>query len=116
MATRTKARQVTSSPYQRYFVYAPIGAGQLLVEKIRELPRAVSQVAVDPRGKVMEAYEDLAKRGEELVSSIRRSAPTQRAVEQARTARSRVKAATTSVGKAVDAGAQATKSAAKKVG
>jgi hypothetical protein len=116
MATKTRTTTVTTNPYRKYFVYAPIGAGQLLVEKMRELPTAVSQIAVDPRGKVMKAYDGLAKRGEELVSSIRRSAPTQRAVEQARTARSRVKAATTSVGKAVDATAQATRSAAKKVG
>lgn len=97
-------------------VYAPIGAGQLVMEKAREVPDVVGQMASDPRGRMIRMYRDLADRGERIVSGVRRSAPTRRAVDQAGSARSRVKAAVTSVGRAVEATAAVSRNAARKIG
>lgn len=102
--------------YIRPFVYAPIGAGQLVMEKAREVPDVVGQMASDPRGRMIRMYRGLADRGERIVSGVRRSAPTRRAVDQAGSARSRVKAAVTSAGRAVEATAAATRDAARKIG
>ncbi|MBA3551718.1 MAG: hypothetical protein H0W27_02455 [Actinobacteria bacterium] len=102
--------------YIRPFVYAPIGAGQLVMEKAREVPDVVGQMASDPRGRMIRMYRDLTDRGERIVSGVRRSAPTRRAVNQAGSARSRVKAAVTSVGRAVEATAAVSRNAARKIG
>lgn len=102
--------------YVRPLVYAPIGAGQLVMEKAREVPDVVGQMASDPRGRMIRMYRDLADRGERVVFGVRRSAATRRAVGQAGSARSRVKAAVTSVGRAVEATAAATRNAARNIG
>ena len=60
-------------------------------------------------------YQQLAKRGEKLYGSIKRAAPTQKATAQAKTAKSKVKAASTSVTKAAHATADAVVNAAEKV-
>src|SRR5918912_4585004 len=99
MAT-TKTRTGLREAYTRYSVYAPIGAAQVLIEKSKELSAGAIGIAQRQRKRAMAAYDDLAERGEKLVRGIRRSGPTMRAVHQVRTARSRVKAAGTSVGKA----------------
>jgi hypothetical protein len=114
MATKTK-REITN-PYVKYLVYAPIGAGKVLIERAKEIPGAVERMTADPRGRVSRTSERFAERGLELVTSIRSSSSTRSAVERAKSARSRVKAASTSVGKAVDAAKAATTSAMKKVG
>jgi len=121
MAT-TKVKYDTRKALLDYSVYAPLGAGQLLIEKAKELSGKASELsgkavslAQDQRKAVLDAYGDLAGRGEKLVSSVRRSAYTKRAVAQSKTARTQVKAAATSIRKAAGSTATATKAAAKKV-
>ncbi len=86
-------------------LYAAIGAGDLAVEKVKGLRRTV-----DPS-----LYSELVERGRDLSGRIAKSAPTKKAVDRTRTARSQAKAAATSVRKAVTANATAAKSAAGKV-
>jgi hypothetical protein len=118
MPTTTTAKRgpSTKRTLTDYYVYAPIGAGEVLVEKTRELSRKTWTEAQQRRQKLLRTYADLAKRGEKLVTSLRKSAYTRRAVDQAKTARSQVKSAVTSIKKTADATATATKAAAKKVG
>ena len=115
MATTTK-RYDARKALADYYVFAPLGAGQVLLEKGRELSGKAVQLAQSQREDWGKTYQDLAKRGEKIVASIRRSAATRRAVDQTRVARSQVKAATTSVRKAATTAAEATRQAAKKVG
>ena len=86
-------------------LYAVVGAGDLAVEKARNVRKIV-----DPA-----VYSDFVARGRDLSGRIAKAVPTKRAVEQTRTARSQAKAAATSVGKAVKANATAARSAAGKV-
>src|SRR5438105_9075561 len=111
MATTTK-RYDARKAFTDYYVYAPLGAGQLVIEKSRELTSKAAEFAQAQQQTLVKSYQDLAKRGEKLASSIRRSAYTQRAVDQTKAARSQVKAATTSVRKAVNTTATATPQAA----
>jgi hypothetical protein len=114
MATSTKSKYNVRKALYDYYVYAPLGAGQLLIEKARELPGKAKNVSAW-RKNVSKAYQDLAERGEKLFSSIRGSAYTRRAIDQTRTAQSQVKAANTGVRKAVRTTGAATRAAAKKV-
>jgi hypothetical protein len=98
-----------------YYVYAPLGAGQLVVEKSKELADMAAKSAKVQRRSVAKLYTELAQRGEKLVSSVRRSVYTKRASNQIKTARVQVKGAATSVRKAAGSTATATKAAAKKV-
>jgi hypothetical protein len=99
-----------------YYVYAPLGAGQLLVEKSKEFGTKARKAAQDGLQAATRSYREMAERGEKLVSGIRRSAYTQRAVDQTKTASRQVKAAATSIRKAAGTTAEATKAATKKIG
>jgi hypothetical protein len=112
----TKAKHDTRKAFLDYYVYAPLGAGQLLIEKTRALGAKAVETAKAQRENASDSYRDLAGRGEKIVSSIRRSVYTKRAVDQAKTARTQVKAAATSIRKSAGTTAEATKVAAKKVG
>jgi len=61
-------------------------------------------------------YGRLAKRGQSLVTRVRRQASTQRATEEARTAQRQVKRAAKTVRSAAGSAAEATVAAAQKVG
>jgi len=87
------------------FLYAVVGAGDFAVEKAR---------ALTERKNTTKTYEDLVGRGRTLSAKIKRSAPTKRAIEQTRNARSQARAAATSATKAVRANARAARSAATK--
>lgn len=89
-------------------LYAVIGAGDLTVEKVRGLRELAD------RKQTEKVYKDFVKRGRTLSTRIKNSAPTKNAVAQTKTARSQVKAAATSVRKAVKADVRATTSAATK--
>jgi len=115
MATSTKSKSNVRKALYDYYVYAPLGAGQLLIEKAKELPGKARNVSAW-RQDVSTAYRGLAERGEKLVSSIGRSAYTRRAIDQTKTAQSQVKAARTSVRKAARTTQAATRAAARKVG
>ena len=80
-------------------LYAAVGVGDVVLEKARRIPRAIN--AEEIRG----TYDDFVKRGRDLSKKVTSSAPTKQAVAQTKTARSQVKAATTSVTKAIRASA-----------
>jgi hypothetical protein len=132
MALKTEARKP---------LYAVVGAGDLAVENIKDLPtQVVAQattilpkttafvaeipgkvtglpiLATSLTGKAFTAYGDLVERGEKLVRSIRRGSATQTARAQVKTAKSQTKAATTSTTKAAKATAKAVEDAAGKIG
>ena len=79
-------------------LYAVVGAADLALEKVREVR------SIDTRTPV-EIYSEFVTRGNKLAKKIRNSAPSKQAVAQTKTARTQVKAAATSVGKAVKANA-----------
>ena len=83
-------------------LYAAIGAADFTVERAARI--------VDPA-----LYSDFVARGRDLSGRIAKAAPTKRAADRTRTARSQAKAAATSVRKAVRANATAARSAAGKV-
>ena len=100
---------------------AAIGAGDLAVEKAKDLAGNLREF--DARSfwsarqrRLRKTYRQLVQRGSKLRRQIKSSPPVKRAAEQTTVARRQVKAAATSVRKAVDESAEATKSAAKKVG
>jgi hypothetical protein len=115
MAT-TKRKSDSRNAVLDYSVYVPLGAGQLMVEKARGLFGRTWTIARSPRTAAVQAYQGLSQRGEKIARSIRRSAYTKAAFEQARSARSQVKAATTGVRKTAGSSATAARAAAKKVG
>lgn len=87
-------------------LYAFVGVGDFAVEKARSLQN------IDPKS-TSKVYKDFVKRGQTLTKKIRTSAPSKQAVTQTKTARAQVKAATTSVSKAIRANASgSTKKAA----
>jgi hypothetical protein len=90
-------------------LYAVVGAGDFAVEKLTDIRK------IADRNSTEKVYDDFIKRGRTLSKKIRNSAPTKQAVAQTKTARTQVRAATTSLTKAVKANADATRSAAKKV-
>ncbi|MFN2642703.1 MAG: hypothetical protein ABR548_12580 [Actinomycetota bacterium] len=145
-------------------LYATIGAGELAIEKtrdlssrlielpaqlgrrgsLRELPKLASSIrteapkrvsaivtggtdvlksgtsktqelVAEARKRSTKQYQELAKRGEKLYGSIKRSQPTKQAASQGKSAKSKVKAASTSVAKAKTAATDAVVSAAEKV-
>ncbi len=103
-------------------MYASIGAGQVALEKARELSGRVAESALSARThreefrkSAFKAYGDLVHRGETLVGEIREAGYTKAAVSQTKTARRQVKAAATSVRKAVDAATEAARTAAHRV-
>ena len=88
--------------------YAVVGAGDLAVEKVRGITKLADQKTTRKH------YRNFIKRGKALTTSIKNSGPTKRAVAQTKTARTQVKAATTSLGKAVRLNARASQNAVKK--
>jgi hypothetical protein len=111
-----KTKYGTRKALMDYYVYAPLGAGQLAVEKTREFAGKAAHAAESQRKVFFKTYEKLAQRGEKLVKSVQKSVYTRRAAAQIRTARSQAKGATTSIRKAAGSTATAGKAAAKKVG
>lgn len=114
-------------------VYAAVGATDSAVEVLRTLPAKVSDLRAEVPGveelpKELQArlevmrtdagkeLDALVDRGRTVVGTISRSAVTTRALEQTRVARTQVKAAVTSVRRAVDTSADAAGSVAGKVG
>ena len=113
-ATKTTKSQAKKSAID-YYVYVPLGAGQLLFEKSRQLSSAAVKIAKGRRKDVTKGYQSLAKRGEKLASSIQRSVYTKRALEQTGKARQQVKTTVRSIRRAAGATAEATQAAARKV-
>jgi hypothetical protein len=115
-------------------LYAVAGAADLAVSTIRHLPADAAKLRERIPGEAVKTYGQLVRRGETLVTGVRRSRPTRQAGEATRTAVSRTKAANTrvrrsgattrtsvksagtSVRKAAAADTKAAKAAASKVG
>ncbi|MBI4259907.1 MAG: hypothetical protein HY658_05020 [Actinobacteria bacterium] len=105
-------------------LYAGLGAGQLALEKARGAADWMRDYAT-PSGfraywskradRAAKTYSSLAVRGRKLARSMAKSAPAKRAGEQTKVARTQIKAAATSVRKALGANVEVGKSAAKKV-
>jgi hypothetical protein len=104
LATKTKTQ-----PKPQDLLFAIVGAGDFAIEKARGVK------IIRDRKSAEKYYKDFIKRGQTLSKSIRNSAPSKRAIAQTKTARSQVKAATTSLTKALRVDAKATGSAARKV-
>jgi Rho termination factor, N-terminal domain len=141
MATTTTQRGRGTARSLRGFLadsaYASLGLGGATVELVRSIDRlrvqtpqqaraigkqtpeqlrhlvqeSASSTLGLPRLATREFY-GLARRGRDLVDAIRTNQATREAVDQTRTARSRVKAAGTSIGKAAESAVQATERAA----
>ena len=77
------------------------------VISVRTLREQATKELDTLREQATKEFDDLAKRGRGLVGSVRDSAAVRQAVGQTRTARSRVKAAGTSVGRAAEDTAKA---------
>jgi hypothetical protein len=115
-------------------LYAVAGAADLAVSTIRHLPAEAAKMRDRLPGEAVKAYGQLVRRGETLVTGVRRSRPTRQANEatrnavsrtraantrarnSARSTRTSAKAASTAVRRAAAADASAAKAAASKVG
>jgi hypothetical protein len=82
---------------------------------IRTVPAKTKELVTEARKRSSKEFDVLAKRGEKLVGTIKRSQPTKAATAQAKSAKSKVKAAATSVAKAAGATTDAVVAAAEKV-
>jgi hypothetical protein len=115
-------------------LYAVAGVADLAVSTIRHLPADAAKLRGRIPTEAARTYGQLVRRGETLVTGVRRSRPTGQAAEATRnavsrtkaantrvrrstaTTRSSVKAAGTSTRKAAAANTRAAKAAAAKVG
>jgi hypothetical protein len=84
-----------------------VGAADRGVDSVRHLINQGVEGTRSLPDRATREFDDLARRGRELVGAIRGSAATREAVDRARTARSRVKAAGTSVSRAAEGAVQA---------
>lgn len=94
-------------PKSENVVYALVGAGDFAVEKVKN-------ASTIDRERSEKLYKDFVQRGRKLSTSIKNARPSKQAVEQTKVARSQMKAAATSIRKAVGANVKATRSAANK--
>jgi len=127
-ATVTVRTKPVSSSMQidaRTLAYAWIGASDLAVSTLRGLSERFARMSSDPKAvqdlteglaaDMIKRIGELASRGEKVVAGIQDSAYTKRAMGQTQVARSQVKAARTSILKAVDTATVAAREAVKKV-
>lgn len=140
MATTTQHRHDTARGLRGFLAdsaYASLGLGSATVELVRSIDRIRVQTPQRARaigkqtperlrhlvqesvsstlglpGQAARDFDGLVRRGRELVGAIRTSSATRDAVHRTRTARSRVKAAGTSIGKAAEGAVQASERAA----
>lgn len=126
MAT-TNRKNSAKKAFTDYYVYVPLGAAQFVVEKaknisattfgtVRKSATDATEFVRDGRHNFVGVYQDLAKRGKTLASSVGRMAATKRAAEQMKLARSSIRRAAKATTEATKATATATRTAAKKVG
>jgi hypothetical protein len=118
----------------RQALYAVAGVADLAVSTIRHLPEEAAKLRGRLPGEAVKTYGQLVRRGENLVTGIRRSRPTRQAAAATRNAASRTRAAntrarnsakatrtsarsaSTSVRRAAAADTKAARAAASKVG
>ena len=78
-------------------LYAVAGVADLAVSTVRHLPADAARLRERIPGEAAKTYGQLVRRGESLVTGVRRSRPTRQATEATRNAASRTKAANTRV-------------------
>jgi hypothetical protein len=76
-------------------LYAVAGVADLAVSTIRHLPAEAAKMRDRLPDEAVKTYGQLVRRGETLVTGVRRSRPTRQATEATRNAVSRTKAANT---------------------
>jgi hypothetical protein len=91
-------KEVNGMAKAQEVLYAVVGVGDFTMQKVRDLTK------IDRSSE--KVYNDFVKRGKSLSTKVKNAAPTKRAFEQTKTAQTQVKAATTSVGRAIRVGAQ----------
>ena len=84
-------------------------------DRLRTVPAKTQELVTETRKRSVKELDQLAERGEKLVSTIKRSQPAKKATAQTKSAKSKVKAASTSVAKAVEATTDAVVEAVDKV-
>jgi hypothetical protein len=92
-------------------LYAVAGVADLAVSTIRQLPADAGRIRARIPGEAAKTYGQLVRRGESLVTGVRRSRPTRQASEATRTAVSRTKAANTRVRRSTKTTSSSVKSA-----
>ena len=115
-------------------LYAVAGVADLAVSTIRHLPAEAAKMRDRLPDEAVKTYGQLVRRGETLITGVRRSRPTRQATDatrnavsrtkaantrarnSARSTRTSAKAASTTVRRAAAADTKAAKSAASKVG
>lgn len=125
VTVRTKPASSAAQVDARTLAFAWIGASDLAVTTLRGLTEQFVSMSRDPKAMqeftdgfatdVIKRIGELAARGEKVVAGIQDSAYTKRAMGQTQIARSQVKAARTSILKAVDTATVAAREAVKKV-
>jgi hypothetical protein len=93
-------------------LYAVAGAADLAVSTLRHLPQEAGRIRDRLPGEAAKTYGELVRRGESLVTGVRRSRTTRQAAEATRNAVSRTRAANTRVRRS----AATTRSSAKSAG
>jgi hypothetical protein len=78
-------------------LYAVAGVADLAVSTIRHLPADAAKLRGRIPTEAVKTYGELVRRGETLITGVRRSRPTREATEATRNAVSRTKAANTRV-------------------
>lgn len=120
MATTATRDQNRSIPARLTDVpFALFGAGDAAIEQARAVPERVERVRGELGslpGRIVQQFDELAARGRTLSNRIDRDPKVKDARAQTRSARSKVKGATTSVGRAAEAQVAAAGSAARKAG
>ena len=96
-------------------LYAVAGVADLAVSTIRHLPADAAKLRGRLPGEAAKTYGQLVRRGENLVTGVRRSRPTRQATEATRTAVSRTKAANTRVRRSTSTTRSSVKSAGTSV-
>jgi hypothetical protein len=81
--------------------YAALGTSQSAFEKVQALVDRARSVRGPSSKDVGKAYDDLARRGEQLLNRVQRSKPARRASEGTRQASRQLKGAATSLRKAL---------------
>jgi hypothetical protein len=93
----------------RQALYAVAGVADLAVSTIRHLPQEAAKLRGRLPGEAVKTYGQLVRRGETLVTGVRRARPTRQAAEATRNAVSRTRAANTRA----RTGAKATRTSAR---
>jgi hypothetical protein len=103
--------------------YAALGLGDAAVAAAKGLPAQLERLRKEApkavgtaRGQAEKEFDAYAKRGRNMLQSVRTNAATKRALEQSKVARTQVKAATTSVRRAFGQSVEAAETAAQKIG